>query len=145
MFSLQLSVLHQFIRCNKTKIFLRNTNNSGRNGVKYKTHTPKTQRKITLEKMGEGGRRPTMSLDAFEILIFDSAREASNDVSSSVNWEYQGNFKLLFFLQKTFTHTKKHKTQISDFDPLKSFCAHKKMLPQIFCLLVCDLLVFFCL
>ena len=47
-----------------------------------------------------------MSLDAFEILIFDSAREASNDVSSSVNWEYQGNFKLMFFLQKTFTHKK---------------------------------------
>ena len=29
-----------------------------------------------------------MSLDAFEILIFDSAREANNDVRSSVNWEY---------------------------------------------------------
>ena len=47
-----------------------------------------------------------MSLDAFEFLIFDSAREASNDVSSSVNWEYQGNFKLLLFQEK-LSHAQK--------------------------------------
>ena len=73
---------------------MRNTNNSDRNGVKYKTHTH-THTHQNLEKDnigkdggGRGGAGPTMSLDAFEFLIFDSAREASNDVSSSVNWEY---------------------------------------------------------
>ena len=57
--------VYLFIRCNETRLFLQNTNNTDRNGVnKQNTHThiPNTSRKITLERVGGGG--PTMSLDA---------------------------------------------------------------------------------
>ena len=41
---------------------------------------------ITLERGGEGGS--TMSLDAFEFLFSDTAREASNDVNTSLNLRF---------------------------------------------------------
>ena len=45
-------VIYLLIRCYKTRFFLSNTNNTDRNGVnKQNTHTPNTQRKITLERV----------------------------------------------------------------------------------------------
>ena len=40
-----VEVIYQLIRCSKTKFFLRNTNNTD------ETHTPNTQRKITVERV----------------------------------------------------------------------------------------------
>ena len=73
-----LEIVYMFIRCNKTKFFLWNTNNTDRNGVnKQKTHT----KHLEKDNIRKGGF-PTMSLDAFEFSFFDSAREASNDVNT---------------------------------------------------------------
>ena len=45
-------VIYLLIRCYESRFFLWNTNNTDRNGVnKQKTHTPNTQRKITLERV----------------------------------------------------------------------------------------------
>ena len=80
-----VEVVYLFIRCNKTKFFLWNTNNTDRNGVnKQKTNTKHLQK----DNIGKGGGRPTMSLDAFEFLFFDSAREASNDVNTFLNLRF---------------------------------------------------------
>ena len=46
-----VEVIHQVIRLNKTKSFLWNTQNTDRNGIMDKTHTPHTERKITLERV----------------------------------------------------------------------------------------------
>ena len=40
-----VEVIYLLIRCSKTKFFLRNTNNTD------ETHTPNTQRKITVERV----------------------------------------------------------------------------------------------
>ena len=46
-----VEVIDLLIRCNKTKFFLSNTNNTGRSGVnKQNTHTTNTQRKKTMEQ-----------------------------------------------------------------------------------------------
>ena len=53
-FSKTTEAIYQLIRCNKTKFFLWNTNNTDRNGVNKQnthTHTPHIQRKITLERV----------------------------------------------------------------------------------------------
>ena len=93
--------VYLFIRCNKTRFFLQNTNNTDRNGVnKQNTHTPNTQRKITLKKGG-----PTMSLDAFEFLIFDSSREASNDANSFLNLRFIKKQKPAVFIRKYYMLT----------------------------------------
>ena len=42
-----------------------------------KKHTPSTWRRITLER-----GVPTMSLDDFEFSLFDSTREASNELNT---------------------------------------------------------------
>ena len=66
--------VYLFIRCNKTKFFLRNTVNSDRNDVnKQNRHTKHLQKDST----GRGG--PTISLHDFEFLFFNSARKASKD------------------------------------------------------------------
>ena len=76
--------VYLFIRCNKTKLFLWNTNNADRNGVnKQKTHT-KLLEKYKTGKEGVGF--PTISLDASEFLLLDSAKLASNDVNTFF-WE----------------------------------------------------------
>ena len=53
--SFTCKVIYLLIRwCYKTKFFLWNTNNTDRNGVNkqnIQTHTPSTQRKITLERV----------------------------------------------------------------------------------------------
>ena len=70
--------VHLFIRHNKTKFFQQNTINTDRNGVnKQNRHT----KHLEKDNTGSGGG-PTMSLDAFEFLFFDSAREASKDVDT---------------------------------------------------------------
>ena len=75
--------VYLFIRCNKTKFYQRNTINTDRNGVnKQNRHT----KHLEKDNIGRGG--PTMSLDAFEFLFFDSAREASNDVKTFLNLRF---------------------------------------------------------
>ena len=75
--------VYLFIRCNKTKFYQRNTINTVRNGVnKQNRHT----KHLEKDNIGRGG--PTMSLDAFEFLFFDSAREASNDVKTFLNLRF---------------------------------------------------------
>ena len=61
-----------------------------------KTHTPNTQRKITFEKEGD----PTMSLDAFEFLFFNSAREACNDVNTFLKLRFINKQKPAGFFEK---------------------------------------------
>ena len=91
-----------FIRCNKTKFFLRNTYNTDRNGVnKQSTHT----KHLEKDNIGKGGG-PTMSLDAFEFLFFDSAREASNDVNTFLSLRFMKKQKPAgFFLRKYYMPT----------------------------------------
>ena len=43
--------VYLFIRCNKTKFFMRNTNNTDRKGVNKQTHTKHLQ-KDNIVKMG---------------------------------------------------------------------------------------------
>ena len=49
-----------------------------------KTHTKHLQKDNT----GNGGRVTTMSLDASGFLLFGSAKEASNDVNTSLNLKF---------------------------------------------------------
>ena len=87
--------VYLFIKCNKTKFFLRNTNNTDRNGVnKQNTHT----KHLEKDKLGKEG--PAMSLDAFEFLFFESAREASNDVNTFLNLRFIKKQKPAVFLKK---------------------------------------------
>ena len=90
-----------FIRCNKTKFFLRNTYNTDRNGVnKQSTHQTLRERQYWK------GGGPTMSLDAFEFLFFDSAREASNDVNTFLSLRFMKKQKPAgFFLRKYYMPT----------------------------------------
>ena len=58
-------------------------------------------------------------------------------VSSIVNWGYQDNFKpiylfIYFFDKKTLHAQKAQKRKTNNFDPLKSLCAHKKLLSLLF-------------
>ena len=86
--------VYLFIRCNKTKFFLRNTNNTYRNGVnKQNTHT----KHLEKDNIRKGG--PTMILDAFEFFCFDSAREASNDVNTFLNLRFIKKQKPAVFLR----------------------------------------------
>ena len=48
----------------------------------------------------------------------------------------------IFFLREDFERTKKCKTQINDFPPLRCLYAHKNPAFLIFCLLVCFLFAF---
>ena len=92
--------LYLFIRCNKTKFFLGNTNNADRNGVhKENTHT----KHLEKDNIGKGGA--TMSLDTFEFLFFDSAREASNDVDTFLNLRFIKKQKSAGFLRKYYMLT----------------------------------------
>ena len=85
-----------FIRCNKTKFFLRNTYNTDRNGVnKQSTHTKHLEKDNTGKgwlwwwRGGVGwGTCLTMSLDISEFLFFGSSKEASNDVTTFLNLRF---------------------------------------------------------
>ena len=83
--------IYLLIRCSKTNFFLWNINNTYRNGInkqnKY-THTRElthrnTEKKITLEIEVQ-----TMSMVASQYLPFYSAKEASNDVTTSLNLRF---------------------------------------------------------
>ena len=79
-----IEFVYLFIRCNKNKFFLRNINNTDRNGVnKQKTQT----KDLEKDNIGKGWI-PTMSLDAIEVWFFDSAGEASNDVNTFFNLRF---------------------------------------------------------
>ena len=83
-YSLVKSV-YLFIRCNKTKFFLPNTNNTHRNGVnKQNTHT----KQIEKDNIGKGGGGGGSILDAFEFLFFHRARQARNDVNTFLNLRF---------------------------------------------------------
>ena len=86
--------VYLFIRCNKTKFYQRNTINTDRNGV---------NKHLEKDNIGMGG--PTMSLDAFEFLFFDSAREASNDVNTFLNLRFIKKQKPAVFLRKYYMLT----------------------------------------
>ena len=89
--------VYLFIRCNKTKFYQRNTINTDRNGVnKQNRHT----KHLEKDNIGRGG--PTMSLDAFEFLFFDSAREASKDVDPFLNLRVIKKQKPAVFFEKIF-------------------------------------------
>ena len=76
-----VEVAHLFIRCNKTKFFLWNTDNTDRNGVnEQNTYTKHLEKDNTGKRRG---RVPTMGTSEF--LFFGSAKETSNDVNFSLN------------------------------------------------------------
>ena len=83
--------VYLFIRCNKTKFYQRNTINTDRNGV---------NKHLEKDNIGMGG--PTMSLDAFEFLFFDSAREASKDADTFLNLRFIKKQKPAVFFEKNF-------------------------------------------
>ena len=90
--------VYLFIRCNKTKFFQRNTKNTDRNGVnKQNTHT----KHLEKDNIGKWGG-PTMSLDAFEFLFFNSARESSNDVKTFLKVRFIKKQKPAAFLRKYY-------------------------------------------
>ena len=94
--------VYLFIRCNKTKFYQRNTINTDRTGVNKQNRHTKHLEKDNIGR-GEG---PTMSLDAFEFLFFDSAREASKDVNTFLNCRLSRNRNQLgFCLRKRFMLT----------------------------------------
>ena len=126
MWSQQLSVPHQTIHwyqkftlhnvfpfeklltCRScTKFFLRNTNYTDRNGVdKQKTHT----KHLEKDNVETGG--PTINMDAFEFLVFDSAREASNDVNTFLNFRFVKKQKTAgFFLFEKVSYANKLKVK----------------------------------
>ena len=84
-----------FIRCNRTKFFQRNTIDTDRNGVNKQNRRTKHLEKDTI---GRGG--PTMGLDAFEFLFFDSAREASKDADTFWNLRFIKKEKPAVFFEK---------------------------------------------
>ena len=92
--------VYLFITCNKTKFFLRNTNNTDRNGVNKQN---KHSKHLEKENIGKGG--PTMSLDAFEFLFFDTAREASSDINTFLNLRFIKKQKPAVFLRKYYMLT----------------------------------------
>ena len=97
--------IYQFIICNKAKFFLRNTNNTDRNSVN-KNHTHTHNKYLEKDDIGKGGGRGRiMSLDAFEFLVLDSAREASNDVDTFLNLRFIKKQKSAVFLRKYYMPT----------------------------------------
>ena len=75
--------VYLFIRCNKTKFFLRNTNNTDKNSVNQQnTHTKH------LEKDNTGNEGSNYEPGCFWNLFLDSAREASNDFNIFLNFRF---------------------------------------------------------
>ena len=91
-----VEVVYLFVRCNKTKFFLWNTNNTDRNGVnKQNTHFK------NLEK-NNIGKEEGAQLWAWMLLkwISDSAREASNDVNTFLKLRFIKKQKQVVFFDK---------------------------------------------
>ena len=57
------------------------------------------------DNIGKGGGSPTMSLDAFEVWFFDSAREANNDVNTFFNLRFIKKQKTAVFFRKYYMIT----------------------------------------
>ena len=73
----------------KTKFVQRNTTNADKNDVnKQNRHTKHLEKDNIGRGWGGGGRGPTMILDAFEFLFFDSARETSKEVDTFLNLRF---------------------------------------------------------
>ena len=91
-----VEVVYLFIRCNKTKFFLWNTNNTDRNGVNKQNTYFKHLEKNNIGK--EGGAQ----LWAWMLLkwISDSAREASNDVNTFLKLRFIKKQKQVVFFDK---------------------------------------------
>ena len=78
-------VVHLCIRCNKTKFFLWNTNNTDKNGVnKQNTHT----KHLEKNKTRKGGWGSNYEPSCFWIFVFDNAKEASNDATTFLNLRF---------------------------------------------------------
>ena len=93
--------VYLFLRRNKTKFLLQNTNSTDRNGL----HKQNTQTKhLEKDNIGKGGGA-TMSLDAFEFLFFDSARETSNDVNTFLNLKFIKKQEPAVFMRKYYMLT----------------------------------------
>ena len=91
-----LAVAYLFIRCNKTKFFLWNINNTDKNGEnEQKTHT----KRLEKDNTGKGGD-PTISLNASEFLFFDKAKETSNDINTFLNLRFNNEQKVAAFLNE---------------------------------------------
>ena len=96
--------VYLFIRCNNTTFFQQNTINIDRNDVNKQNRDTKHLAKDNTGRGGEGGGGPTMSLDDFEFLFFDSAGKASKDVETFLNLRFIKKQKpaVFFFFEKIF-------------------------------------------
>ena len=82
-------VAYLLIRCNKTKFFLRNTNNTDRNDLNKQntqTHTHQTSKEIWHWKGGEGV--PTISLTASKFLLFFDSAKKKQAMTSPLFWTW---------------------------------------------------------
>ena len=59
--------------------------------------------------MGVGGGRPTMSLDAFDVLFFDSVREANNGINTFLNLRFIKKQEAAAFFEKLYANKLKVK------------------------------------
>ena len=87
-------VVHLCIRCNKTKFFLWNTNNTDKNVVnKQNTHT----KHLEKNKTRKGGGVPTMSLAASEFLFLTVQKKQVMMSPLFWTWDLSLNRNQLFF------------------------------------------------
>ena len=92
-----VEVVYMYIRCNKTKFFLCSTNDTDKNGVdKQNTHTHTHQ--ILRERLHWKERwGSNYEPGCFWNFVFDSAKEASNDVTTFLNLRFITKQKLALF------------------------------------------------
>ena len=82
-----VEVVYFHIRCNKTKFFLWNTNNTDKNDANKKnTHTKHLEKDNTGKEGGRGGSNNEPG--CFWIFVFDIAKEASNEVTTFLNLRF---------------------------------------------------------
>ena len=92
---LLVEVVYLYIRRNKTLLFLWNTNNTDKNGVnKQNTHTHQTLRE---RQHWKGWWGSNYEPDCFWSFVFDSAKEASNDITTFLNLRFITKQKLSIF------------------------------------------------
>ena len=100
-----LEIVYMFIRCNKTKFFLWNTNNTDRNGVnKQKTHT-KHLEKDNIRK-GGGFQLWACMLLNFQFL---TVQEKQVMTSTLLNLRFFKKHKPAFFFEKVYANKLKVK------------------------------------
>ena len=79
-----IEVVYLLITCNKTKFFLRK--NTDRNGVNKKTYTQ--TKHLEKDNTGKSDGVSAMSLAGSEFLLFDNAKEASNNIITFFLWTF---------------------------------------------------------